>query len=319
MTLSFGVVTYAPDPGFTGTATVDYTVCDNGTTAGHPDAKCAHGVLSIVTNRTPTAHDQSAGTSRNTPVTVTLAGTDPEDDALTFAIVTQPAHGTLAGAGDTRTYTPETGFSGSDSFTYTRRRRVRHLSARDRLDHRDRDAAADRAARRRRHDHEPARPDPSAGERHRGGGNARPDDTRDRHAADERHGRGRERRDPLHAGRRSHPGRSLHLPRVRHVRRLRRGCGHRCDRRAEPSAGRQAGQLRHRRRHDPPSGRAGRPGERHRPRSGRPHAGAARARRDERDAAAQQHRRVHLLAALLPGSTPSSTTSSTGRARSPTT
>ena len=119
VSLSDGVVTYVPDAGFTGTAKVQYTICDNGTTNGQPDPRCADGQLSIVANLTPTADPQSVSTIRNTAVTITLTGSDPENDVITFAVGSGPAHGTLTGTGATRTYTPEAGFSGSDSFTFT--------------------------------------------------------------------------------------------------------------------------------------------------------------------------------------------------------
>ena len=69
-------------------------------------------------------------TDENMTVTITLTGTDDDDDDLTFAIVDSPDNGTL---GDISTpdcssfnvctatvdYTPNDGFAGSDSFTYT--------------------------------------------------------------------------------------------------------------------------------------------------------------------------------------------------------
>ncbi len=119
VTLSNGTVVYTPDAGFTGIAKMNYTVCDDGTSAGQPDPKCAEGVLTIVANRAPTAADVTAGTARNTAVTIDLDASDPEDDPLIFAIVAAPAHGALTGTGASRTYTPEAGFSGSDSFSYT--------------------------------------------------------------------------------------------------------------------------------------------------------------------------------------------------------
>ena len=48
-----------------------------------------------------------------------LTGTDPEDDPLTFEVVTGPAHGTLSGTVPDLTYTPNANFVGGDSFTYT--------------------------------------------------------------------------------------------------------------------------------------------------------------------------------------------------------
>jgi len=56
---------------------------------------------------------------------ITLAGTDADNDALTYAIVTQPAHGTITR--DTTNYpddptkylyTPTANYNGADSFTF---------------------------------------------------------------------------------------------------------------------------------------------------------------------------------------------------------
>ena len=48
-------------------------------------------------NTAPTATDQSVSVIHDTPKAITLAGTDPEGDALTFATTSSPAHGTLSG------------------------------------------------------------------------------------------------------------------------------------------------------------------------------------------------------------------------------
>lgn len=82
-------------------------------------------------NTTPTANPGSANTSVDTPVGVTLAASDPETCELTFTIAQQPAHGSLGALGPQPctpgtpngdsvavTYTPDQGFSGSDSFTF---------------------------------------------------------------------------------------------------------------------------------------------------------------------------------------------------------
>jgi Bacterial Ig domain len=57
-------------------------------------------------------------TGENTPAAVVLTGSDPEHDALTFAIVTPPAHGALTGSAPNVTYTPSAGYSGPDSFMF---------------------------------------------------------------------------------------------------------------------------------------------------------------------------------------------------------
>ncbi len=69
-------------------------------------------------NHPPVANAQSVATAFNTAKTITLKGSDPDGDALTYAIVTQPAHGKLTGTAPTVTYTPTTNYSGSDSFTF---------------------------------------------------------------------------------------------------------------------------------------------------------------------------------------------------------
>ena len=74
-----------------------------------------------VTNPGPTAVDDTFTTSSGTPVSGSVAGNDgdPDGDALTWAPLTTPGHGTVAFASDgTFTYTPTGGWAGSDSFTY---------------------------------------------------------------------------------------------------------------------------------------------------------------------------------------------------------
>ncbi|HEV2950851.1 MAG TPA: phytase, partial [Actinomycetota bacterium] len=90
-------------------------------------------------NDVPEALAQNVATPENTAKTVTLAGDDPDGDALRFTIVSLPADGTLhdgssaagppitAGAlpyllsGSQVTYKPNTGFFGSDGFDFKAR------------------------------------------------------------------------------------------------------------------------------------------------------------------------------------------------------
>ena len=67
----------------------------------------------------PMALDQFASTQEDTPVSIELLGLDPDSTGLTYAIVTQPAHGTLSGSAPDLTYTPVQDANGTDSFTYT--------------------------------------------------------------------------------------------------------------------------------------------------------------------------------------------------------
>jgi hypothetical protein len=69
-------------------------------------------------NDAPVAFDQSVSTAKNTAKAITLSGSDLEGSNLTYAVATQPAYGTLSGTGANWTYTPNTGYWGSDSFTF---------------------------------------------------------------------------------------------------------------------------------------------------------------------------------------------------------
>ncbi|WP_228556699.1 kelch repeat-containing protein [Myxococcus sp. AB025B] len=78
-------------------------------------------VVRAVTNTAPTVQGLTALSSNGAPAEVTLTGTDAEGSALTFIIVTPPAHGTLTGTPPDLTYTPNPGYIGPDSFTYRAR------------------------------------------------------------------------------------------------------------------------------------------------------------------------------------------------------
>jgi hypothetical protein len=74
-------------------------------------------------NQPPTADSKSVTTGTSTAVDITLSGSDPNSDPITFSIVDQPTHGQLSAisAQNRVTYTPTTGFNGPDSFTYVAR------------------------------------------------------------------------------------------------------------------------------------------------------------------------------------------------------
>ena len=70
----------------------------------------------------PTALDQVVVASPGTPLSITLSASDPNipQSSFHFAIVSPPAHGALSSIhGNSVTYTPGAGFSGSDAFTFT--------------------------------------------------------------------------------------------------------------------------------------------------------------------------------------------------------
>lgn len=69
-------------------------------------------------NHAPVADDATLATTTDTPASATLVAHDADGQALDLRIVSQPAHGTTALAGTTATYFPESGFAGSDAFTF---------------------------------------------------------------------------------------------------------------------------------------------------------------------------------------------------------
>ena len=72
-------------------------------------------------NTALTATTQSITTQEDTAQTLTLAGSniDDTDDTLSYTISAHPSHGALDGTAPDLTYTPETDYTGADSFTFT--------------------------------------------------------------------------------------------------------------------------------------------------------------------------------------------------------
>ena len=86
------------------------------------DSSKASSVASIIdndaTNTPPIANAQTVTTVVGTAKAITLTGSDVDGNALTYAVVTTPTHGTLSGSAPVLTYTPTAGFVGNDSFTF---------------------------------------------------------------------------------------------------------------------------------------------------------------------------------------------------------
>src|SRR5204862_7954717 len=69
-------------------------------------------------NHAPVANAQSVTTNEDVAKAITLTASDVDNDALTYSVVTGPAHGTLSGSGANLTYTPSSLYYGPDSFTF---------------------------------------------------------------------------------------------------------------------------------------------------------------------------------------------------------
>ncbi len=106
--------TYTPNANYNGSDSFTF-VANDGSSNSSP------ATVSITVdpvNDAPTAQNVSASTAQDTAVAVTLDGDDIDGDSLTYTIVSGPSDGSLSGSGVNRTYTPDAGFTGTDSFVY---------------------------------------------------------------------------------------------------------------------------------------------------------------------------------------------------------
>ncbi len=107
-------VIYAPAANFNGSDSFTYTASDG--RGGSATATVRVTVNPV--NDAPLANNQSLTTGANTPVAITLTASDVDSDPLTYSVVTSPSNGSLSGTAPALSYTPNFGFSGSDSFTF---------------------------------------------------------------------------------------------------------------------------------------------------------------------------------------------------------
>jgi outer membrane protein OmpA-like peptidoglycan-associated protein len=112
-----GEIVYTPNAGFTGTDTFTYTVSDGN---GH-ETTASVTVTVVAPNSAPAAVDDTASTNVGQPVTINVLGndTDPDGDTLSIISTTSPANGTASIVNGEIVYTPNAGFTGTDTFTYT--------------------------------------------------------------------------------------------------------------------------------------------------------------------------------------------------------
>jgi VCBS repeat-containing protein len=113
-------------PGYSDT---NRTICVVGFQSGSRDLIGNYTAPPV--NTAPTANNAADATSEDTPKTITLSGSDAQQCELGFSIVSGPANGSLgaianntctSGSPNTDTatvvYTPNSNYSGSDTFTY---------------------------------------------------------------------------------------------------------------------------------------------------------------------------------------------------------
>jgi hypothetical protein len=117
-------VSYTPTANYNGADDFKFRV-----SAGGLDSDVADVAITVnAINDAPTAASQAVGTNEDTPVTITLTGSDIDSGALAFSVVSAPTHGSLGsisapvcGGGAcsaTVDYTPTANYGGTDSFTF---------------------------------------------------------------------------------------------------------------------------------------------------------------------------------------------------------
>src|SRR5205807_1992795 len=107
-------VTYTPAANYNGPDSFTFKAND-----GTVDSNRATVTLTVTAvNAAPVPGALPVSTKQDTAKAIGLTATDVDGDALTYAVVTAPAHGTLSGTAPNLTYTPAAGYFGSDSFTF---------------------------------------------------------------------------------------------------------------------------------------------------------------------------------------------------------
>ena len=97
-------------------------ICLMGNLNGVVNARSSIGEGTLIeseTNQVPIANSMSVTTYLEEGVDITLTGSDPDGDPLTYSIKRQPQHGELEGNAPNLVYYPYCDFVGTDSFTFT--------------------------------------------------------------------------------------------------------------------------------------------------------------------------------------------------------
>jgi hypothetical protein len=118
---------YTPDPGYAGSDQFTYEICDDGI----PGPLCATAIVSLEilpllspppANNKPVANIDAAQTEVNTPLTIRVISNDfdPDGDLLsTPTQISSASNGSVTQNPDgSFTYTPNSGFTGKDGFSY---------------------------------------------------------------------------------------------------------------------------------------------------------------------------------------------------------
>ena len=104
---------YTPDANFNGRDVIFFSVTD-----GTLSSTSVVSLTVSPVNDAPVASAASLVSAEDSALPITLTGSDAEGDALTFSVMTPPAHGTLSGIAPDLTYTPAANYNGPDGFSF---------------------------------------------------------------------------------------------------------------------------------------------------------------------------------------------------------
>lgn len=110
-------VTYTPNSGYVGQDSFTYTISD-----GFGGTSSATVTVTMTSNnQSPVANNDDESTLKNQPVTIQVLAndTDVDADVLSISSITQGTNGAVVNNSTNVTYTPNNGYVGGDSFTYT--------------------------------------------------------------------------------------------------------------------------------------------------------------------------------------------------------
>ncbi|MCK6472077.1 MAG: Ig-like domain-containing protein [Planctomycetes bacterium] len=114
VSLSGATATYTPALNYNGPDSFTFRAND-----GFQNSNTATVTITVTAvNDAPVANNQSVSTGEDTAKAITLAASDVEGSALSYAIVANPTNGTLSGSAPNVTYTPASNYNGPDSFTF---------------------------------------------------------------------------------------------------------------------------------------------------------------------------------------------------------
>jgi Bacterial Ig domain/von Willebrand factor type D domain/Bacterial pre-peptidase C-terminal domain len=110
---STGAFSFTPAAAQVGTLSVVFSVSN-----GQSSATQTVQITVVSGNLPPTANPQQLTLAEDTSAPLTLTGSDPQGNPLTFSIVAAPAHGTLSGTPPALLYTPTQDYFGPDAFQF---------------------------------------------------------------------------------------------------------------------------------------------------------------------------------------------------------